>query len=143
MSEPLNTVALGDPPAFPDHLDHWALTGQWTDQPRAFVNGYQGWTMVVGPNADGFPATMNGCNGGRFLVRWRALDDGANVVAAAGVPNEQGSIEGEPVAQADGHSGWMDLDGCQAPVFRMSSAMPDGQNLEDVTVEVQSYRPAV
>lgn len=141
-SEPIDTIGIGDPPAFPPTLAHWTLTGQWSDLPRAFVEADQSWTVAVGPNATSFPATMNGCDDGRFLVRWRAVDSGVSVIAAAGRPDGQMGVEGPVLKQASGPSGWMDIDGCYAPVFRMGAALNNGQNLEDVTVQVQEYQPA-
>lgn len=141
-NEPIDTIGVGVPPAFPRQLDQWTLTGQWSGLPRAFVQADEEWTVTVGPNATPFPATMNGCDDGRFLVRWRAVDDGVNVIAAAGRPDDQMGVDGPVLKQASGHSGWMDLDGCYAPVFRMEAPLSSGQNLEDVTVEVQEYQPA-
>jgi hypothetical protein len=141
-TEPVDTVAAGTPPAFPERLAHWTLSGQWSDLPRAFVESDQGWTTTVGPNAQPFPATMNGCDDGRFLVRWRAVDEGVDVLAGEARLDGQGAVEGQVWKQAAGHSGWMDIDGCYAPVFRMASALSDGTNLADVTVEVQEYLPA-
>lgn len=133
-SEPINTLAVGEAPDFPQDLDHWTLHAQWSDQPRAFVGER---TTVVGPDASdlGFPVSMNGCSSGRFLVRWRALD-GLDVQAT------QVDVEGTVGKTVTGASGWMDLDACSAPAFSLAAAFPDGGNLEDVTVEVQQYFPA-
>jgi hypothetical protein len=139
--EPIDTVATGDPPAFPQQLTHWMLVGQWSDLPRAFA-GDGTWTVTVGPNASPFPATMNGCNDGRFLVRWRAVDDGVDVLAGEARIDGQGNLDGSPWKQVNAHSGWMDIDQCYAPVFRMAGALADGTNLADVTVQVQEYQPA-
>lgn len=142
VSEPIDTVAIGTAPAFPQRLDHWTLTASWSDLPRAFVEADQQWTVTVGPNATPFPSTMNGCADSRFLVRWRAVDDGVNVIAGAGSTDGGMTVDGPVDKQITGHSGWMDLDGCEAPIFRMGAALSSGQNLEDVTVEVREYQPA-
>lgn len=141
-TESIDTLKVGDPPPFPEPLTHWRLIASWSDLPRAFVQADQQWTATVGPNATPFPATMNGCDDGRFLVRWRAVDDVVNVIAGAGTTDGQMNVDGPVDKQVTGHSGWMDLDGCSAPVFRMGAALTNGQNLEDVTVEVQQYQPA-
>lgn len=140
-NEPIDTVAAGDPPAFPQQLAHWTLTAQWSDLPRAFA-GDGPWTITVGPDANPFPATMNGCNDGRFLVRWRAVDDGVNVLAGEARIDGQGNLDGSVWKQVNAHSGWMDIDQCYAPVFRMAAALADGTNLADVTVQVQEYQPS-
>jgi hypothetical protein len=78
---------------------------------------------------------MSGCSDGRFLVRWRAVD---NLSVQAAQVDDEGKV-GKQVA---GSAGWMDLDACSAPAFKLPDAFPDGGNLEDVTVEIQEYQPA-
>lgn len=120
--------------AFPQSLDQWRLNQAWTDTPRAFLGDE--WTAVVGADRDRFPATMNGCDQQRFLVRWRAVNDTAEVEARW---QQQDVVFGEPVVA---NEGWFDLDGCSAPEFRLRSTQ-DESTLTDVTVEVQQWVPAV
>jgi hypothetical protein len=101
--------------------------------PRAFVG--DDWTTTVGPAYGGFPATDNGCDDQRFLVRWRST--GSAVLA--GALNKLGSA----AEQVSGKSGWMNLSGCSTPAFRLASPADDGGTLVDVVVEVRQYWVAV
>jgi hypothetical protein len=132
-SEPIDTLAIGDAPDFPQDLDHWTLRASWSGLPRAFTGDQ--WTVTEGPNYDPFPASMSGCSGGRFLIRWRAADK-FSVQAA------QVDYEGTVGKQVSGSAGWMDLDACSAPAFKLVGDLPGGGNLEDVTVEIREYKPA-
>lgn len=84
-----------------------------------------------------FPATMNGCDQTKSLVRWRVSGDGQ-------VRGSWRDSSGTPEATGDaatGSAGWMVLDGCKTPVFRYVGA---GEGtLTDVAVSVQQYEPAV
>jgi hypothetical protein len=125
----VNNVGVGEISAFPPSLRGWTLRDAWSTLPRAFTNQL---TEVSGPNYESFPATMNGCDQQRFLVRWRVVSEGIDVHALAV------DTVGGVVAVADGRSGWMDLDGCHIPAFEFAGSSL-GSNLTDVTVEVQHY----
>ena len=120
-------------PDFPLELDHWTLQSEWSTLPRAFTDQ---WSLAAGPSYDEFPATMNGCNDQRFLVRWRVVDEGVDVRAA--MVDTVGGVW----KQTSGHAGWMDLDGCYTPGFQLVGPTDAGSTLVDVAVEVQQYWPA-
>ena len=128
------TVAAGDPADFPADLDHWVLQSSWSTMPRAFSGDE--WSPTSGPDYSSYPVTMNGCSTQRFLVRWRAVDEGVTVLAAA--IDTAGAVQ----KQVSGASGWMDTDGCLTPGFRLAGDLPGGNTLTDVTVEVQQYLAA-
>ncbi|TFV86437.1 hypothetical protein [Blastococcus sp. CT_GayMR16] len=133
--EPIDTLVVGEAPEFPTALDHWALQDAWSTQLRAFEGDE--WTTASGPDYESFPATMNGCDEQRFLVRWRVVVDAVDVEAAAS------DVLGDAWKQVSGNEGWMDLDGCYSPSFRLAADTVDGSSLVDVAVEVQQYWPAV
>ena len=114
-------------------MDHWTLQEQWSTQPWAFTDQ---WITAAGPDYGEFPATMNGCDNQRFLVRWRVLTEGVDVRAA--MVDTIGGVW----KQTSGHAGWMDLDGCYAPGFQLAGPTDHGSTLVDVGVEVQQYWPA-
>lgn len=132
-SEPIDTLAIGKPPDFPPNLDQWALRESWSTLPRAFAGDR--WTVTDGPNFDRYPVSMSSCSNERFLVRWRAVD---NLRVQAAQVDEEGKVGKQVV----GSAGWMDLDACSGPAFKLAGAFPNGGNLEDVTVEVREYQPA-
>jgi serine/threonine protein kinase len=122
-------VGLAPSPEFPQSLPQWALSKSWTETSRAFQGK---WTFAPGPGQSEFPATQNGCGLERFLVRWRAVNPHATVVA---------TIAGPRPAKLTGNAGWMDIDGCSTPAFQFASST-DPSNLADVTVAVQQWAPA-
>jgi hypothetical protein len=128
------TVAAGEPADFPTELDHWALQSSWSTMPRAFSGDE--WSPTSGPDYSSYPVTMNGCSAQRFLIRWRAVDEGVTVLAAT--IDTAGAVQ----QQVSGGRGWMDTDGCVTPGFRLADDLPDGSTLTDVTVEVQRYQAA-
>lgn len=128
-----NSVGLAPSPEFPASLPQWTSTRSWTVLPRYFTDFP--WAKAPGPDYVTFPATMNGCDSSRFLVRWRAVNNNSQLVAtyldAAGTPG----------MQVTGNAGWMDLDQCHTPAFQLLDNA-DGSNLTDVTITVQQYIPA-
>lgn len=119
-------------PPFPTSLPEWSKDAEWRTSTRAFMDQ---WESVSGPDYADFPATMNGCNDRRSMVRYRAVN--RNVVmdvrtVTTGIPNH------DDVKAA---AGWLDMDGCTVPQFRLSSAT-DGSTLTDVAVTVQQWVPA-
>ncbi|MEO5663743.1 MAG: hypothetical protein ABIR39_10695 [Nocardioides sp.] len=126
-----NEAFTGSPPAFPELLhDGWRLRQEWNIITRAFNDS---WAAGAGPEHAPFPATMNGCDTSRFLVRWRTVNPDSKLLS--------GWISGE-VADAvqPAESGWMSLDGCQTPQWQLLS--PAGNFLTDVTVDIQEWKPA-
>ena len=130
-------IGAAPSPSFPIALAGWRLSASWNDMPRAFTG--TDWTTVSGPDNGAFPSTMNGCGDQRFLVRWRAVNDSAQIASrwvnsaeAQPTPDVTGTAGKQVIANA----GWMDIDGCQTPQFRLMSAA-NGSTLTDVTVEVQ------
>lgn len=105
------TIGLGTAPPFPTALEGWRRVKSWNANGRAFPDT---WTATAGSSADqyNFPATMNGCDQQRFLVRWRVVDSGGVVDASSAY------IDGQPDQLLIGSAGWFDVDGCTHPEFR-------------------------
>jgi len=127
-----NGGGTGAGPQFPETLDGWRLVRKWNVLERAFDHT---WTDGSGPEYTPFPATMNGCATSLFLVRWRAVDDSSTVVSGW---TQSGQL---PQRLAPAAAGWMVLDGCQTPRWRLDDA-PNGGTLTDLTVDVQEWAPA-
>ncbi len=125
-------VGVAPSPAFPTALPGWQLHNTWTVMPRAFT-GQQ--TLGSGPNYSSFPSTMNGCDSQRFLVRWRAINNTAQVDAS--VVDAANSV----VQKVTANAGWMDFDGCRTPSFSLPRNATDGSTLTDVTVTVEQLYP--
>jgi hypothetical protein len=81
-----------------------------------------------------YTAPQNNCDSGRVLVRWRALNPNATVIAT-----DQGRREDPNMVTAN--AGWMDLDACHVPAFQFY-ASTDASNLTDVTVAIEKWSPA-
>lgn len=135
-------IGVAPSPPFPTALAGWRLHASWNTLPRAFTG--TDWTTISGPDLSTFPSTMNGCNDQRFLVRWRAVSQSAQIAArwvdsgkALPTPNATGTAGKQVVANA----GWVDIDGCQTPQVRLVSDS-NGSTLADVTVDVQQLVPA-
>jgi hypothetical protein len=128
-------IGVAPIPTFPATLPHWAKHAAWSDLPRAFESQ---WTNVAGPHQERFPATMNGCDDQRFLLRWRTINQAVTVDA-----QPVGANGAQSGTQVTGAAGWMDFDGCQTPQFRFHGTPPTGAtNLTDVTVSVEQWLPA-
>ncbi|MFX1787081.1 hypothetical protein [Prescottella equi] len=127
------TVAVSPSPEFPSSMPKWRLESSWDGTTRAFTG--RTWSPSPGPNHTAFPATQNGCDSARFLVRWRAVAEGSMVEATA---MRGGQTPGQTVI---GQAGWMDLNACEVPSFRLQSRN-DGSTLTDVTFSVQTWVPA-
>ncbi|MFF2026884.1 protein kinase domain-containing protein [Rhodococcus koreensis] len=125
-------AGLAPSPEFPQSLPQWTLKTSWTLTTRAFQDS---WSKAPGPGQSRFPATMNGCANQRFLVRWRAVNPNATVVAT------HLNAADKPTDQVTGNAGWMDLSGCYTPAFQFS-ASADRSTLTDVTIAVQQWVPA-
>ncbi len=135
-SESIDTVRVGSPPPFPSSLDHWRFDTEWDDTPRAFSGQ---WSAVAGADSDRFPATMNGCDSGLFLVRWRAVSTRSVVRSTY---QHSGATGNEFMGESrSGTTGWMILDQCQIPQFTLERDSA-GSTLTDVAVSVQHYWPA-
>jgi hypothetical protein len=78
---------------------------------------------------------MNGCDGQRFLVRWRSLNPQAPVTAA------WLDSAGEVSDSVAGASGWMVSDGCHTPQVTLAGQPADGSTLVDVTMAIQQLEP--
>jgi hypothetical protein len=135
-------IGVSPSPPFPTALVGWQLEAAWNEMPRVFTG--TDWTALSGSDRSTFPSTMNGCNDQRFLVRWRAIGSSAQVAArwvysAEAVPSPD--VTGTAGKQVIANAGWMDVDGCNTPQFRLMSDS-DGSTLADVTVEVQQLSPA-
>lgn len=137
----LYAIGIAPSPQFPATLDGWRMSNKWSDRPRAFGGPGAGGdpsagTRLAGPGNKKFPATMNGCNNQRFLVRWRAVNDGALIDAywldAVGRPRQ--------IVTAT--AGWMAVGGCETPTFHYSDQNTGPGNLSDVAVDVQQWLPA-
>lgn len=117
-------------PEFPKTLEGFRLGSAWNVMPRAF-EGQK--TSAPGPDYGGFPATMNGCDDQRFLIRWRAVNDSAEIMA---------SWSGDVASGLSPSSaGWLALDGCETPQFELAGSA-DGSTLSDVSIDVQQWVPA-
>lgn len=129
-----NGVWAGEPPDFPQQIERWQLRSSWSTPTRAFD---ESWSEVSGPDHEPFPATMNGCDQTKTLVRWRVSSEGT-------VRSSWRDSSGTPEATGDaasGTAGWMVLDGCQTPVFKHIGF--NSGTLSDLAVSVQQYQPSV
>lgn len=131
------TIGTAPSPAFPTTLTGWRLDTAWNARVRVFAqsggdpgNG----TRISGPGYAAFPATMNGCNNQRFLVRWRAISDA--IIDAFWLDGA-----GHPSQIVSANAGWMGVGGCQVPALHLSNSNP-ANSLSDVTVDVQRWTPA-
>ena len=132
-------------PEFPKTMVGWSLDTSWSDLPRAFAGTT--WTALSGPAGADFPFTLNGCDSQRFLVRWRGVTADAQIAARWG----QGAAKFDKSVAADAtnfgtpvvaHAGWLDINGCYLPEFKLQVATSKGATLSDVTVRVQRWVPA-
>ncbi|MEE2034792.1 hypothetical protein [Rhodococcus chondri] len=128
-----NTVGAAPSPDFPTSLPQWTLLRSWTVLPRIFEDSP--WVEAPGPDYSTFPAAQNACGTGRTLVRWRAVNPSSEVVAT-----DLNAIN-TPGTQVSANAGWMDLDLCHLPAFRLIDSA-DGSTLTDVTISIQQYLPA-
>ncbi|MFC9355159.1 protein kinase [Rhodococcus sp. NPDC057014] len=126
------SMGLAPSPELPQSLPQWALQNTWNLTSRAFADQ---WSTAPGPGHGRFPATMNGCNNHRFLVRWRVVNPNATVIAT-----NLNAVD-SPGEQVTGTAGWMDLDGCHTPAFQFS-ASTNASNLTDVAIAIAQWQPA-
>lgn len=129
--QPMAAAAGERPPSFPETVPGYVLTKSWRETVRVF-EGTE-WSTAVE-----FPATMNGCSLQRFYIRWRAINEAAQVEATF--------VSSPDLIQmtdsATGAVGWMSGYGCGQPAFRMIEPA-DGSTLTDAVLEVQRWEPSV
>ncbi len=128
-------------PAFPPALPGWQLTAAWTQTTRAFTGQ---WRPLAGPGGEeNYPATMNGCDQQRFLLRYRVLNESTTVIPGWTHSPPANNPAAPEQTLTPAHSGWLALDGCQVPMFTFDATNASSANLVDVAVEVQRYTAAV
>lgn len=125
-----NRSGAAPSPDFPTTLPEWTLSRSWTGTARAFPGQ---WTAAPGPDNMPYTAPQNHCDSGRILVRWRALNPNATVIATDQAPRDPSLVTA--------NAGWMDLDACHVPAFQFA-ASTDASTLTDVTVAIQQWSPA-
>ena len=81
-----------------------------------------------------FPATMNGCGHGVFMIRWRS---GLAVESAAGF--NQFTVSAGPKT---GAFGYMSGTNCQQPMFKFVRSPGNGSNLTDIFYELKFWQAA-
>jgi len=132
-----DVIHAGSGPNFPGELAGWQKQREWSETSRAFTGQ---WTSVCGSDVcdNPYPATMNGCAGQRFLVRWRSLGDPVQF-AYGEVTGDVGTVVEKQLAKpAD--RGWAELSGCSWPLWQYSSGHPS--TLGDIAVTVQQWAAA-
>ena len=105
-------------PAFPRALrqyrsesnkDFWGKDFECKGSIRVFEGAE--WTGI--PN---FPATMNGCGSGLFMIRWRSAHPGITIASTLGFYNSRISL-----SPKKGTFGYMFGDNCEQPMFKFAS----------------------
>jgi hypothetical protein len=126
-------------PAFPralsgyrseENKDFWNKTFASTGSIRIFEG--KDWTGI--PD---FPATMNGCTNGVFMIRWRSGSPDVRIAS------NLGSHDLNPGASAGkiGEFGYMYGTNCEQPMFKFAGAH-DKATLADVYYELKFWQAA-
>lgn len=123
-----------EPTPFPTAMDGYLPAGE--DQ--TFVR-------LVGEDIQGiidFPATMNGCSHGRFVVRWRSLDPDALIEFApvyGGTAPDQLIVVDGTTPQRGTAGYWESESSCEQPSWKRVDDGVDESAITDVTVEYQEW----
>jgi len=127
-------------PAFPRTLngfrnegnkDFWGKAFTCRGSLRVFKDG--GWVAI--PK---FPATMNGCDAGVFMVRWRSGSADVRVSSAIGYFDKTAA----PGAKT-GCFGWMQGSNCEQPMFKFAGTVKGNPStLVNVYYELKFWQAA-
>jgi hypothetical protein len=89
-----------------------------------------------------FPATMNGCAQGRFVVRWRTLHPDVTVTFAP-VYGGTGPDDLVPVEDSQPETGtsgkWVSDTQCEQPAWALEDVGDRASTLVDITVEYEVW----
>jgi hypothetical protein len=136
-------------PAFPTSLsgyrsehgkDFWGKDFPWKGTIRVFA-GNDWDSGVLYPR---FPATMNGCSSGVFMIRWRSANPNVLIQSALG-PYAPSLIRSNPssisAAKSSAGFGYMRGTNCDQPMFKFDRAL-DGSTLVDIYYELKFWQAA-
>lgn len=118
----------------PEAVDAWGdyeLYRSWSGTLRVFENGDP--TPVSDDGGGMFPATMNGCGIGMYLVTFRSVNE--DVMLDAQLLNAAGTVSVSDTLS----DGWMLATNCVTPQFAFNTSS-DISNLGDVAYDVTEYR---
>jgi hypothetical protein len=140
-----------DIPAFPtvltgyrseDGKDFWGKEYPVKGTLRVFQ--HRSWDAIYPP----FPATMNHCSSGAFMIRWRSSSPDVLVRSALGpyttenIPNVTKLIA-QGAAKSPASFGYMYGTNCDQPMFAFDRDLKgDGTNLVDIYYEVKFWEAA-
>lgn len=127
-----------EPAPFPSEFPGFRLTSTHDTFVRVFDDGRP---QVIYD----FPATMNGCSQGKFVVRWRTLDPDVPVefrpVYGGTGPDNLIPVDGAESKTSE-HGYWESLSSCEQPSWSMRDAGSTDSTLTDITVEYQVWTSA-
>jgi hypothetical protein len=109
--------------------DFWGHPFHVRGTQRIFVGN--GWEGIYR-----FPNTMNGCDAGVFMIRWRSANPNVHVESSLRELSEDNSA-----TTKTGGFGYMYGTNCQQPMFKIASAS-DGATLVDIHYELKFWRAA-
>jgi hypothetical protein len=129
---PFSRALSGYRPA-EDNKDFWDRSFASKGSIRIFEG--RGWTGI--PN---FPATMNGCSSGVFMIRWRSASSDIPVVSTLGYYNLTVGPDVKPMV---GMFGYMYSSNCEQPMFKVAGNLNgSGSTLVDVYYELKFWQAA-
>lgn len=130
---PLFSRALSGYRPAEENKDFWNHSFACKGVVRIFEGN--GWTGI--PN---FPATMNGCSSGVFMIRWRSASRDIRIESTLGYYD---LTVGPAVKQKVGTFGYMYGTNCDQPMFKFSHAPnADDSTLTDVYYELKFWQAA-
>ena len=116
-----------------DNKDFWGHTFACKGSIRIFARA--GWTGV--PN---FPATMNGCSSGVFMVRWRSASPDVRIESSLGYYDLRVGPAKKPKV---GVFGYMYGTNCDQPMFKFGGTLNGNDStLTDVYYELKFWQAA-
>jgi hypothetical protein len=119
-----------------DNTDFWGHTFATKGSIRIFEGG--GWTGI--PD---FPATMNGCSAGVFMIRWRSANPDVRISSVLSSYLGDGRPYMVSGRAKTGDFGYMHGINCEQPMFKFVGAPNHNQStLVDIYYELKFWQAA-
>ncbi|GAB3694820.1 hypothetical protein GCM10027595_07860 [Corynebacterium nasicanis] len=126
----VNSIHPAPAPDAPQEWGEYQLRRSWDGMTRVFDVAES--SPISGDGGGTFPATMNGCGIGMYLVTFKSVNP--NVDIAAQLINAAGGI----AAEESMNQGWSLSTNCETPAYRFLAAS-DISTLGDVAYTVHEY----
>lgn len=133
---------IADLPEFPTKLKGFQPTKEGTDYFGDKIE-QEGTVRVMAGEWQGiekFPASMNDCSQGMYMLRWRTSNEQAQVDSGSSYMVE--GLNEKDATIVTGNSGYITGTNCEQPFFRFKPADSNSGNMVDVSYKLMFWKIA-